>query len=232
MAILKLFRPIAGTIAAAVCVSGTAMADPVDRYVGLDVDNPRAFVMALDKFRESGVMDGTTASLWVATFDGTSPSTHVFAISYDDYAEMQRIDERVRPSREWSDYLDAVDGASEVTALSMGVQRLASGSDWHNHGAGIVFNMTVRDSATYAEEFSKLVNSMDNPGSVRLIEIRAGGQGATHFAMITAPDFTTLNNYVDELFSSNAYRDFSREVGDIRRINTTSIYRRVMTWDN
>ena len=232
MAILNKKRLLGGVIAAVTCISGTAIADPVERYVSLDVHNPRAFVTALDKFRESGVMDGTTASLWSATFDGSSPTSHVLAISYDDYAEMQKIDERVRPSREWSEYLDAIEGTNDVTAISMGVQRIARGSGWHKHGAGMLFNMTVRNAAIYAAEFTKLVDATDNPGSIRLIEIRAGGEGATHFALITAPDFTTLNNYVDELFSSDAYKAFARNVGEIRRINTTSIYRRVMAWED
>jgi hypothetical protein len=232
MVIFKHFRPLAGIIAALTFVSGTAIADPVERYVALDVHNPRAFVAAFDNFRKSGIMDGTTASLWAATFDGSSPTTHVIAISYDDYAEMQNVDDRVSQSREWSNYLDAIEGTSDVTAISMGVQRLVSGSDWHNHGAGMVFNMTISNAASYATEFAKLLDSMDNPGSTRLIEIRAGGEGATHLAMITAPDFATLNNYVDELFSSDTYREFAAKVGGIRRINTTSIYRRLMSWED
>ena len=223
---------LVGAVAILMCMSGAAVADPVERYVSLDVSNPRAFVAALDSFRESGAMDGTTTSLWAAMFDGSNPTTHVVAISYDDYAEMQSVDERVFTSQEWGEYQDAIEGTNEVMALAMGVQRLAVGSGWHNHGSGMVFNMTVRDPAAYAEAFAELMNAVDNPGSARLIEMRAGGQGATHIAIVTAPDFVALNTYIDELFASEAYRDFVDEVGEIRRINTTSIYRRVMTWDN
>ena len=229
MVTFKHFRPLAGVIAALTLMSGTAIADPVERYVALDVSNPRAFVAAFDNFRKSGIMDGTTASLWAATFDGRSPTTHVLAISYDDYAEMQNVDERVRQSREWSNYLE---GTSDVTAISMGVQRMANGSGWHDHGAAMVFNMTVSDAASYAREFSALLDSMDNPGSVRLIEIRAGGEGATHLAMITAPDFATLNNYVDELLANDTYREFVGKIRAIRRMNTTSIYRQLMSWED
>jgi hypothetical protein len=228
----RYIRRLAGMIAGLTCVSGTVSADPVDRYVSFNVHNPSAFVAGFNAFRESGIMDGTTASLWGAMFDGSNPTTHVLVVSYDDYAELQNTDNRVRPSREWSDYLNAIEGTSDVTAIAMGIQRLAVGSDWHEHGAAMVFNMTVRDAASYATEFAKLIDSMDNPGSARLIEIRAGGEGATHLALITAPDFVLLNTYVDELFSSDAYRNFARKVGDIRRINTTSIYRRVASWED
>lgn len=232
MTTLETNRPLTGMIAAVILMAGPANADPVDRYVALDVHNPRAFVMALDAFRESGVMDGTNASLWGGMFDGSNPATHVLAISYDDYEELQRTDDHVRSSREWADYQRAIDGASDLVGLSMGIERFADGSDWHEHGAGITFNMTVSDPATYAAEFEKLIDAADNPGAVRLIEVRAGGQGATHFAIVTAPDFVTLNNYLDELFDSDGYRDFAGKVGGIRRINTTSIYRQLQSWEN
>lgn len=225
------FLRVAGSVVVLACSIGSVSADPVDRYVSLDVHNPRAFALALNEFRESGIMEGTTASLWAATFDGSNPTSHVLAISYDDYADMQNTDERVRASSEWSDYLDATDGTNDVVAIAMGIQRLAVGSGWHEHGAGMVFNMTVSDPGTYAVEFTRLIESMDNPGSVRLIEMRAGGDGATHLALITAPDFVSLNTYMDELLASNAYRDFARKVSNIRRINGTSIYRRLSTWD-
>ncbi|MDX1482736.1 MAG: hypothetical protein R3315_13715 [Woeseiaceae bacterium] len=230
---MKLFdqsRVLATLFVASLGLSAAAHADSVERYVSFDVHNPAAFVTALDEFRGSGIMDGTEASLWAATFDGSNPTSHVLAISYDDYAELQRVDDRVRPSREWVDYLNAIRDTNDLMALGMGIERYARGSGWHNHGAAMVFNMTVRDPRTYAPAFAELVESMDNPGSSRLIEIRAGGEGATHLAIITAPDFVTLNTFMDELLGSEAYADFVEEVGDIRTINTTSIYRRVKTW--
>lgn len=219
-----------GLLALSTGLAGTAGADGVERYVSLEVHNPNAFVMALDDFWGGGSLDGATGSLWAATFDGTSPTSHVLTLSYDDYAEMQAIDDRVRGSREWVDYLNAIEGTNDVTALTMGVERVARGSGWHNHGAAMVFNMTVSDPGAYAAAFTELVDSMDNPGSVRLIEMRAGGMGATHLAIITAADFTSLNTYLDELFGSDEYASFADDVGDIRRINTTSIFRRLQTW--
>ena len=205
-------------------------AQGVERYVSVSVSNPAAFVSAFDRFRSSGIMKGSTASLWANAFDGSNPATHVIVIGYDDYEALQDTDDAVRPSREWADYLAAIEGTNEVTALSMGVERLADGRGWHDHDAAMVFVMTVSDAGTYGAAFAELIDSTDNPGSVRLIEMRAGGEGATHLAAITAPDFATLNEYIDELFASDAYADFAAKVGAIRRINTTSIYRRLQTW--
>ena len=220
-----------GVLAGALFASANASAQAIERYVSVNVSNPAAFVGAFDRFRNSGVMKGSTASLWANTFDGTNPATHVIVIGYDDYEALQETDDAVRPSREWADYLNAIDGTNELTALSMGVQRYASGDDWHNHGAAMVFSMVVRDAGTYAPAFAELVESTNNPGSVRLTEMRAGREGVTHIAIITAPDFASLNEYMDELFMSDAYAEFVAKVSDIRRIATTSIYRRLQTWD-
>ena len=90
--------------------------------------------------------------------------------------------------------------------------------------------MTVKDPAAYAAAFTDLIDAMDNPGSVRLMEIRAGGMGATHLAIITGDGMAAVNNYLDRLLASDAYRDFAGKVGEIRRINTVSMYRRVRTY--
>lgn len=223
---------VMSVITMGLCFATTAQAQSVERYVSVDVHNPSAFISALDDFRESGAMNGTTTSLWAATFDGSSPVSHVIVIGYDDYEELQTTDRRVQSSQAWDDYQDARAGTSDVLALSMGVQQLASGEGWHNHGAAMVFNMTVSDPGRYATAFNRLIESAENPGSVRLIQMRAGGEGATHIAAITAPDFATLNNYIDELFATREYSRFIDEVRGIRRINGTAIYRRVRTWDN
>ncbi len=217
-------------LALALFAATNVSAQGVERYVSFNVSNPAAFVGAFNRFRTSGVMKGSTASLWAANFDGRNPATHVIVVGYDDYAALQETDDSVRPSREWADYLAAIQGTNELTALSLGVQRLADGRGWHDHDAGMVFAMTVSDARAYAAAFSELIDASDNPGSVRLMEMRAGGEGATHLAVITAPDFTTLNEYIDELFASDAYAEFAAKVGGIRRINTTSIYRRLQTW--
>lgn len=92
------------------------------------------------------------------------------------------------------------------------------------------FIMTVKDPAAYATAFTDLIGSMDNPGSVRLMEMRFGGEGITHVALITAQDFVALNNYLDELQSSDAYREFSGKVSDNRMIRTVTLYRRIKSW--
>lgn len=207
-----------------------AVADPVERVVSLDVHNPGAFLLAMDELQASNVMGDGQRSLWAAVFDGSNPTSHVIVISYDDYQDLQDTDRRVFESKAWSDYQQKSRGALDLVSVAMGIQRITKGSGWHNHGYAMVYVMSVSDPATYAQEFSKLVDAMDSPGSIRLMEMRAGGEGTTHIVVVTAPDFVSLNEFTDQLQASRAYADFVKKVRGIRQIRTTSIYRRIKTW--
>ena len=114
-----------GALILALFASVNVIAQGVERYVSFDVDNPAAFVSAFDTFRSSDVMTGNTMSLWAATFDGSNPATHVIVVGYEDYEALQETDAAVGPSLAWANFQAALDGTSEVTALSMGVQVLA-----------------------------------------------------------------------------------------------------------
>jgi hypothetical protein len=153
-------------------------------------------------------------------------------IHHDDYQDLVDRGEQVAGHSDWLAFQHAVDGVSDVTSSILAVERLREGSGWENHGALVVFSMTVRDPATYVAAFQELIRSMDNPGSVRLMEIRFGGQGTTHAALISAAGFVEANEYLDELLSSDAYRRFVGKVGDIRDIRTVSYNRRIKSWGN
>lgn len=219
-----------GLTASLVLLAGMALAEPLQTVVSLDVEHPAAFVSALDTMLESDDLAGNKVSLWASVFDGTSPTTHVVVAEYDDYESYERRTARRLDSGDWARFLLAIDDASEVTNSALHIQRIADGSGWRNHDFAAVFIMTVKDPAAYAAAFTDLIDAMDNPGSVRLMEIRAGGMGATHLAIITGDGMAAVNNYLDRLLASDAYRDFAGKVGEIRRINTVSMYRRVRTY--
>ena len=209
---------------------GAAQAQVVERVVGLDVSNSRAHIAAMDRLFSSGVMQGQKATLWVAEFDGSSPGNRTLVIEHDDYADFQSRGERVGGSRDWLDFQQAVEGTSKVTSSRLAVQRAIIGSGWENHGALVAFSMSVSDPSTYLAAFNELIRSSENPGSARLMEMRFGGEGVTHVALISAADFTTMNEYLDDLLTSDAYRRFIGKVGDIRKIRTVSYLRRLKSW--
>ena len=48
--------------------------------------------------------------------------------------------------------------------------------------------------------------------------------------MMTAPTMAELNTNLDGLFASDAFKTFTAEVGDIRKVQTVNMYQRVKTW--
>jgi hypothetical protein len=53
---------------------------------------------------------------------------------------------------------------------------------------------------------------------------------ATHAVLIGGADFKTVNEYLDKLFASDAFSEFSAKVGSTRKLVGVQMYRRVATW--
>lgn len=219
-------------VAAVVCLSfgATASAEPLVAAIGLEVDNPAVFVPALDRLQKSDDVSGTKVGLWVPEFSAGSGVNHVVVVEYEDYADYEAKSARRLASRDWQTFLGTVTDASRLVNSALMIQRMAVGEGWRNHGASAVYVMSVSDPVKYAQAFDRLIGAQGHPGSVRLLEVRAGSQGASHVVVITAPGFAALNQYLDKLFASEDYRRFADQVRSIRTINTVSQYRRIGSW--
>ncbi len=210
--------------------AGLAQADPTEAVYGFEVKDPAGFVGAFDTLFESDAVKGNRVTLWAAEFDGTSPSTHVLTVDFDSFQAMDEANARRRSSDAWQRYLKAVDGISDLTGSLLLIQRGSWGEGSGQHGAGAAFAMAVQDPARYAMAFDKMVKAYGPKGAMRLMEVRAGGEGVTHYVLVSAPTMAELNAYLEGLFASDAYRTFVGEVGGIRKLLTVSMYRRVKSW--
>lgn len=210
--------------------SGVVQAAPVEAVIGLDVDNSRAFVSAMDAMFESGAMDGYDLTIWANAFDGTNPATHTLVASFDGYESYDRLTRQRLDHSGWLEFLQAIEGTSTGTSSLMAVEAFKAGEIADSHRSGVAFIMTVRDPAKYAAEFSKLTRAQGHPGSIRLMQLRYGSMGATHAVVMTAPSSAAMNEYLDKLLASEDYADFVDEVGDIRTINTVNNYALVKRW--
>ena len=122
------------------------------------------------------------------------------------------------------------DGSAEVLSNSMAQQMMVDGSGWTNHGALIAVTMTVSDAATYVPAFAEMIESVDNPGSIRLMQMRYGGGATNMVALFSAPDPAAANKYIDDLQGNDAFQEFAAKVSGVRTINNISLLRRVKGW--
>jgi len=210
--------------------AGLASADPMESVTGLDVHNPQAFLAALARYNQTDAAQDGNVVIWAVEFSGTSEISHLAIGNFDDYADYDRTTTERNRTPEWGAFVGSLQGLIDVESRLMAIERFRDGSGWEGHGAMAAFVMTVTDPATYAAAFVELTGSMDNPGSVRLMELRFGGQGATHAALISAANVADLNEYLDELLSSDAYQVFVGKVGGIRTINNVEMLRRVVSY--
>jgi hypothetical protein len=95
-----------------------------------------------------------------------------------------------------------------------------------------VYGVSTSDGAGYAEALGDLAAAQeaDAAGPVLLFENRAGISGDTHLVVLGAPTLTSLNEYLDQLFSSDDFADFQDEVGDTRTLTWRAQARRARTW--
>ncbi len=230
---IRIRLTLAGATAIATLVAaGMASAEPLEAVYSFDVRNSAVMIKALDSIMASPDTKGRKAALWAVEFDGNNPRSHVLVTEYDGYEAYESMSAKRRGSPDWLRYLLTTRDAADLTANIFLIQRYVRGGGWRNHGALAAYIMTITDPVSYRAEFAKLFDSVDNPGSVRLMEVRAGGGGVTHVALITAPSFAGLNNYFDKLLASDAYLAFARTVRPYRSILTVEMYRRIKTWED
>ena len=229
----QLRRVTLGCIGTALlAATGLASADPLESVTGLDVHNPQAFLAALDRYYATDAAEDENVVIWEMTFSGESEISHLAIGNFDDYADYEDQTDARRMSPEWGAFVGSVQGMLDVESRIMAVERYRDGSGWQEHGALAAFVMTVRDPAVYAPAFVELTESMDNPGSVRLMELRFGGMGASHVALISAAGVAELNEYLDDLLTSDAYQAFVGKVAGIHTINNVEMLRRVKSYGN
>ena len=183
---------------------------------------------ALGALMEDDAMQGATVTLYAHDF-GDGAASHLIVEDFDAYDEFSESRDRRMSSHGWSRYLLAADGSEYLgSQLIMVVDDHGAA----RHGAGylVAYLIQTTDAATYREAISDLDDAIDNPGVLRLVAMRTGGMAYTHAVLIGGEDFETVNEYLDKLFSSDAFAEFVAKVGDTRKVVGVDMYRRVMTW--
>ena len=219
-----------GVVSSILCFMAVASAAPVEAVLGVRVNNPGVFMAAMEMLYRSDAVDDQHATVWAAAFDGSSPATHTVVVEYDSIEHYDRAVTQRNASPTWPRFGAMMRDASELLSTRMAVQLMVKGSGWRDHGALVATSMSVSDPAAYAAAFSKWTDAIDNPGSIRLMQMRFGGQGTTHVALFSGPNAAALNNSLDKMLASDAYARFARDVADIREIRTTTMYRRIRTF--
>ena len=104
------------------------------------------------------------------------------------------------------------------------------GKPRHTAGYLAAFLIHTTDAAAYRAALADMNESIGNPGVLRLVATRSGNLAATHAVLVGGKDFAAVNEYLDTLYASEAFKEFVAKVGATRKVVGIDMYRRVATW--
>ncbi len=206
-------------------------------YTSCTVEDPTSFVTALssfyDEMRAVPATDRPSAAVLQSLWNGPNPTTHSITASYADYAALEASNARIATNPGGlATFSRTMASVAKCSTEGLLIRR----GIWGNENADweflALYPLTVSDTGAYVKAFDKFANSRIGqaaPGPVVLWENRAGGQGATHLVVFTAPSLAALNAYIDSLFASKDYAGFVAEVKSIRKLGQGSQSRRILT---
>lgn len=209
--------------------SGYAQAQAIEAVYGMRFENTAAVKAAMTELFEDNAIRGNRATLYAHDFGVPGEATHTIVADYDNYAARDKLDKARRESHGWANYLLATHD-SEFVSGDLVVVVKDYGKPRHEAGYLVVFTMQVGDPGKYVAELDKLNDAVSHPGVLRLVALRSGPADMTHAVLIGASDFAAANKYLDKLFGSDAYANFRKEVGDMRKIHNVAMYRRIGAW--
>ena len=204
------------------------------QIVGCDVESAGEFTATINRFYDA--MSGgyrPTVTLIQNTFNGPSNQTHTVLVEHPDYESLQGWDQRIGQTPAAQLVFAQSSDNQDCNYQGLAIERGSWGDRNAEWGYNAVFPVTTSDAEAYTAAFGDLLTSATGenaPGATVLYETRAGGTN-THVVALLAPDFATLNNYLDTLFASDDFEDFIDEVAEIRSIGMRSQARRVRTWE-
>ena len=209
----------------------------MENVISLVVDDQAAQVEIMDAWLATDDSDaGQTVTLLANLFDGDAPATHTIVADFPDYESWEELDGRRAGSAAWAQQTRASAGISSIVGSSLMLRVTDNGESWSAGDFLAVVPVTVSGRsgvATYVAAFQEMIDSdmgEEAPGLIRLVASRAGGE-TSHIALITAPTFVALNEYMDSFGEREGYQTFVSGVDGLSRVVGGQVLRIVKVWD-
>jgi len=227
-------KPAAAMAAAILLCATNTLSAQVIQYVGCDVEQAGQFESMIDSIFDSmGAGYRPTVTLMQNTFNGPSPQTHTVLFEHENYEGVQTWARRMATTPSAQLMLARTGGNRECNTQGFVVERASWGDQDAEWGYVAVVPITTSDASAYTALLGELATSATGratPGATTLYESRAGTAN-THIVVIQAPDFASLNAYLDRLGQSDDFADFLEEATEIRTTGVATQSRRVRTWE-
>ena len=215
---------------ATVCLllAGMTQAQQFEAVHAINFESSSGTKAALDALFEDEAMEGARVTLYASRF-GVPQASHLIVADFDSYDEYKERNEKRMASHGWARYrLGTPDRDYVGSSLVMVVDD--HGKPRHTAGYLAAFLIHTTDAATYRAALADMNDAIGNPGVLRLVAMRAGNMAATHAVLVGGKDFGAVNEYLDKLYASDAFKEFVAKVADTRKVVGVDMYQRVGTW--
>ena len=205
-------------------------------FFGIAANNPPAVVAAMDKFNASdcGQASPSTVALMGEAFNGDEPSTHTFVVTYEGAQEIDETLAIINACPEYAEFL------TEMAAVSVPTEQILNkvvyeGGDWTEERAFAVFEMNVRNEASYLEAYKKFTDASIASGQLTGafgLQRSIASTDYTHFAFIAESNMADLMATMDSLNMDNPdFAEFQNSVRRNRSIVRRGIVVPIKAWD-
>ena len=205
-------------------------------FFGITANNPPAVVAAMDKFNSSdcGKASPSTVALMGEAFNGDEPSTHTFVVTYEGAQEIDETLAIINACPEYAEFL------TEMAAVSVPTEQILNkvvyeGGDWTEERAFAVFEMNVRNEASYLEAYKKFTDASIASGQLTGafgLQRSIASTDYTHFAFIAESNMADLMATMDTLNVDNPdFAEFQNSVRRNRSIVRRGIVVPIKAWD-
>lgn len=224
---MKALLTIAAT--AMLLVTAPSFADKFEAVHAVEFKDSDRARIAVDALMQDPAMKGAKVSLYALDF-GDAEASHVIVQDFDSYAEYMDSTAKRVASPGWLRYVHDTDLFSLYKGSQLVMVVDDHGAPRRSAGYLAVYLVHTSDPATYRQGVADLNKGVGNPGVFRLASMRTGTMTFNHVVLIGGPDFQAVNTYLDKLFASETFANFTAKVGATRKVVGVSFYRRVASW--
>lgn len=194
-----------------------------------NVTNPAGFIEAIDEHYESDCakkwQSESGAEVVVMGVLG-SVHTHFIYVGYKNNDMLEKGRSIVSACPATAKLIKKLSKHSEPTdyVSRLGEQSLEVG-DWTNdkHFMKFDFNVALGKAPMYAEEWTKMMNSLEQTNSAGLITHRAGSGWMSHFVYVGGDSIDDLYSTFDANSQTEAFQTFAKNVSSIRELRNVSL---------
>ena len=231
---IKASCAVSAVFLSAFCLNAAAQ---VENVLTVVIDNTATQIEILDAWFDSEDSDaGQRVTLLATVTNGANTATHTIVADFPDYKSLEGLNGRRGDSAAWAQQARASAGNLTILSEALMLRVADNGESWDEGDFLAVTPVSVSSRggrATYLAAFKEMIDSdmgKAAPGMIRLVASRAGNE-TSHVALITAPTFSALNEYMDSFPESEGYQTFASKVDGVSDTVGGEILRVVRVWD-